>query len=729
MNLRYKISLSLIFTTLVPVSLIIFFVLWHVTDDAEKNAKQTLQNYVQLTASKLADEFNASIREIELYAQTQEVKSMDPNLFLPFFSRELERQSGRYEKLYISDKAGHFYLPFCGNPALNFKCTFDDTDPKSLPKHLKAREYWQKLVGNNKHEKAMSYLSDPVISYTTEVKQLIVASTVFGFDQKLKGMVGASIEWSRIESFLANLQANIFAQYSWQAKMMLISRSGTYWYHWDPEKLVHLKRDENGIIIKDAEDLPISVSTNIYQAPEAELHQAHKAMLAKQSGYIEFNASDTNEDSYLFYAPISSSQYSIALQVSERDVNEASYELKRLYLMVFILALCVFMIAAVLIAKAITDPISRLVGQANRLKQGNYTLDKTKAGSESDELGELSETFIQMATVIVDRQKRLEQSEERFELAMKGANDGLWDWHLADNSVYYSPRWKKMLGYGADELDSHPSTYFNLLDPKDHKFIQKEIQKIRFSDKDSFKHKLRMRHKSGGYIHILTRGIVVRNDKGEATRLVGTHLDISEQTHTEEKIKKLNEDLEKTVKERTLKLEVANRHLNELAMRDMLLNIGNRRALEKDLNKTHQAYLTHKTLYSIVLFDVDYFKKFNDFYGHQAGDEALIQVVECIGEHLKKADKIYRYGGEEFVCVLPNVTQDEALTMAKNLIEKVAALTIEHQASHYQLVTVSAGCAEVMAQDKTWEQVVSRSDKALYTAKDAGRNRASLIFE
>ncbi len=102
MNLRYKISLSLIFTTLVPVSLIIFFVLWHVTDDAEKNAKQTLQNYVQLTASKLADEFNTSIREIELYAQTQEVKSMDPNLFLPFFSRELERQSGGYEKLYIS---------------------------------------------------------------------------------------------------------------------------------------------------------------------------------------------------------------------------------------------------------------------------------------------------------------------------------------------------------------------------------------------------------------------------------------------------------------------------------------------------------------------------------------------------------------------------------------------------------------------------------------------------
>jgi diguanylate cyclase (GGDEF)-like protein/PAS domain S-box-containing protein len=706
----------------VPVSLIIFFVLWHVTNDAAKNARHTIQNYVQLTSSKLSDEFNSSIREIELYAQTHAVKSMDPNLFLPFFSRELERQTERYEKLYISNKEGHFYTNFCGNPALDQKCTFDDADPKSKPKHLKARSYWQKLVGNNHFQKNMTYLSDPVISYTTGVKQLIFASTVFDYQERLQGMVGAAIEWKRIEALLVSLQANIFAQYDWQPKMMLVSESGTYWYHWQAEKLVHLKRDAAGVIIKDNEGLPISVSSSIYAEPDAALHQAHIYMLQKKSGFIEYESLKTKESNYIFYAPIASSQYSIALIVPEKDVNADSYALKNLYLLIFIIALCVFMVAAILIAKAITDPIGRLVGQANRLKEGNYSQDKLTTGS--DELSELSKTFTQMATVIVDRQNRLEQSEERFDLAMKGANDGLWDWHLGNNTVYYSPRWKKMLGYEEGELGVDSRIYFDLLDQKDHKRIKNEIEKVRFSNKETFNHKIRMKHKDGHYVHILTRGIIVRNDDGVAERFVGTHVDISEQTLNEEKIKGLNEDLEKTVKERTLKLEIANRHLKELAMMDMMLNIGNRRGLEKHLDKMHNEFKAFEKTYSLLLFDVDYFKKYNDLYGHQQGDSTLIQVVNCLNSFLKKSERMYRYGGEEFICVLPDTDIEKAYEFAKRLVKAVKALNIKHSQSHYDLVTVSVGCSQVSVNDVTWEQVINRSDEALYNAKANGRNLA-----
>jgi len=723
MNLRYKISLSLIFTTLVPVSLIIFFVVWHVTNDAEKNARHTIQNYVQLTSSKLSDEFNTSIRELELYAQTHAVKSMNPFMFLPFFSRELERQSERYEKLFISNREGHFYTNFCGNPALDQKCSFDDANPNAAPKHLKAREYWQKIVGNNHYQKSMTYLSDPVISYTTGVKQLIVASTVFDYQEQLKGMVGASIEWTRIEALLTSIQTSIFAQYDWQPRIMLVSESGTYWYHWQPEKLVHLERDNAGAILKDHEGLPISVSSTIYQEPEVALHQAHGYMLQKQSGFIEFDSAETGEAQYMFYAPIASSQYSIALLVSERDVNEASYDLKNLYLLIFILALCVFMVAAILIAKAITDPISRLVGQANRLKEGNYSKDEFNQGS--GELSELSDTFTQMATVILDRQKRLEQSEERFDLAMKGANDGLWDWRLADNNVYYSPRWKKMLGYEENELGVDSRIYFDLLDKNDHKRIKNEIDKVRFSNKETFNHKIRMKHKDGHFVHILTRGIVVRGEDGIAERFVGTHVDITEQTLNEEKIKSLNEDLEKTVRERTLKLEIANRHLKELAMMDMMLNIGNRRGMEKQLNKTHSEFKELEQTYSIILFDVDFFKKYNDLYGHQQGDNTLIQVVNCLNAHLKNSERMYRYGGEEFICVLPNIEINKAFELAERLARSVEALQIKHSQSHYQIVTVSAGCAQVSRNDLTWEQVISRSDNALYDAKAKGRNQAS----
>lgn len=697
--------------------------LWHVTDDAEKNAKQTIQNYVQLMSSKLTDEFYSSIREVEIYAQIDAIKSLDPKVFIPFLKQELVRQNGRYEKLLVSDKKGHLYNTVCGNKALNYQCSFDDSDPNAKPKYLTSRRYWQKTVGDNLIEKQVTYLSDPIISYTTGISQLIVATTIFDDDNNLLGMVGASIEWDRISNLITSLTGNIFAQYDWQPKIMLVSSSGTYWYHWDESKLVQLKKDNKGNVVNDGRGLPLSVSANIYQEPEEAFHFAHTSMLQNKSGFTEFNLDKTGVKHYLFYSPISSSRYSIALMVPEKDVNKVSYELKNLYLAVFIMALCAFIFAAIWIAKTITDPIERLVDRANRLKEGDYSIDKSS--SNTGELRELSDTFTQMATVILDRQNRLELSEERFELAMKGANDGLWDWQLDDNTVYYSPRWKKMLGYEIDELKGDSNTYFNLLDNNEYQHLQREIETICLSQRDTFKYKIWMRHKDGYLVHILTRGVVVRGDDGNAKRLVGTHVDITEQTENKDKIKKLNEDLEKTVKERTLKIEVVNRHLKELAMLDMMLNIGNRRGLEKHLNLTHSRSKQHKNTYSILLFDVDYFKKFNDSYGHQEGDNALIQVVNSLNGSLVKTQGIYRYGGEEFICVLPDTDLDKAFSLAEKMVQQVEELQITHCQSHYGVVTVSVGCAQVYANDLTWESVISRSDKALYGAKAMGRNQAS----
>lgn len=714
----------MILTTLVPVSLMVFIVLWYVTDDAEKNARQTIQNYVQLMSNKLSDEFYSSIREVEIYAQIDAIKSLDSAQFSPFLKKELLRQNGRYEKLLVSDTKGHLYNTVCGNKALAGKCSFDDGDPNAAPKLLTSRRYWQETVGNNLAEKEITYVSDPLISYSSGVSQLIIASSIFDNDHKLKGMVGASIEWDRIKETIRTLSKNTFSQFNWKPKIMLVSTSGTYWYHWDETKLVQLKKDANGNLVKDSNGLPISISATIYDEAEEELHLAHKYMLQKQSGFTEFESASTGEAQYLFYNPIVSSHYSIALMVSERNVNQISYDLKNLYLLVFFIALSVFMVAAIMIAKAITDPIGRLVNQANRLKEGNYSIEKKS--TDAGELKELSDTFRQMARVILDRQKKLERSEERFELAMKGANDGLWDWHLDNNNVYYSPRWKNMLGYDDNELDSDSSTYFKLLDNANQDDLKNKIKAVRQSKKDTFHYKISMRHKEGHLVHILTRGVVVRDKDGVAKRFVGTHVDITEQIVNEEKIKKLNEDLETTVKERTLKLEVANRHLKEQSMLDMMLNIGNRRGLERHLNMTHSAFQEFAQPYSLLLLDVDYFKKYNDLYGHQAGDKALIEVVNAIKARLKKSEQIYRYGGEEFVCVLPNTDINKAFDFAKKMTSAIADLKIKHAQSDFGVVTISLGCAQVMHGDLTWEKVISRSDKAVYDAKDKGRNQVSI---
>ncbi len=151
-------------------------------------------------------------------------------------------------------------------------------------------------------------------------------------------------------------------------------------------------------------------------------------------------------------------------------------------------------------------------------------------------------------------QKKLIISEERFKLAMEGASDGLWDWNVETNEVYFSPRWKSMLGYKYSEIENNFDSWTNLIHPDD---LQTALQNI-----DNFKKKLvkkfeiefRMKHKDGNFLNILSRAFGIRSKSGEVIRIVGTHVDITESKQVEEKIKNLNQNLEQLVKNRTEEL-------------------------------------------------------------------------------------------------------------------------------------------------------------------------------
>ncbi|MBI3783797.1 MAG: PAS domain S-box protein [Deltaproteobacteria bacterium] len=149
-----------------------------------------------------------------------------------------------------------------------------------------------------------------------------------------------------------------------------------------------------------------------------------------------------------------------------------------------------------------------------------------------------------IVTDTTDR-KRAEQalylSEERFRLAMRGATDGLWDWDLQSDAVYYSPRWKSMLGYEEHELEAHVDTWKRLIHPDD---VGPALFKVEDAVKGrsaAYEAEFRMRHKDGHYVKVLARGLVVRNAAGRALRLVGTHLDITERYQSEERYRALIE--------------------------------------------------------------------------------------------------------------------------------------------------------------------------------------------
>ncbi len=143
-------------------------------------------------------------------------------------------------------------------------------------------------------------------------------------------------------------------------------------------------------------------------------------------------------------------------------------------------------------------------------------------------------------------QEELRQSEERFKLAMRGADDGLWDWDLRSNALYLSPRWKAMLGYAEDELAHHLDTWLTLVHPEDRQRTLDLVEDLRAGHSERFETEFRMRHKDGSYREILSRAFPARDDKGEVVRLVGTHIDMTERHHAALKMAEQASLLERT---------------------------------------------------------------------------------------------------------------------------------------------------------------------------------------
>jgi diguanylate cyclase (GGDEF)-like protein len=172
--------------------------------------------------------------------------------------------------------------------------------------------------------------------------------------------------------------------------------------------------------------------------------------------------------------------------------------------------------------------------------------------------------------------------------------------------------------------------------------------------------------------------------------------------------------------ERQTELESANQALHLLSHEDSLMKIGNRRAMEVDLNFTEASAKRYNRTYSVALIDVDFFKKFNDYYGHQAGDDALVAIACAIKSIMRKTDRLYRYGGEEILLLLPETSGENALVAAERARKAVKAIQLPHTESHLGQVTISIGVAS--EQKEGWKALVARADRAFYKAKKSGRN-------
>ncbi|MFT6028722.1 MAG: diguanylate cyclase (GGDEF)-like protein [Oleiphilaceae bacterium] len=172
-------------------------------------------------------------------------------------------------------------------------------------------------------------------------------------------------------------------------------------------------------------------------------------------------------------------------------------------------------------------------------------------------------------------------------------------------------------------------------------------------------------------------------------------------------------------------LETSLENLKLLSLEDPLTGMGNRRAMEVELKHSQAQSERLQNSYAIALLDIDFFKKFNDYYGHQAGDDALKVVSKCAKNALRDADRFFRYGGEEFLVLMPNTSEEDALICAERVRADIEALALESHDASLGILTVSMGVTSSVAGD--WQVMLKAADKALYSAKSQGRNAVILV--
>ncbi|MCF6210884.1 MAG: diguanylate cyclase [Gammaproteobacteria bacterium] len=180
------------------------------------------------------------------------------------------------------------------------------------------------------------------------------------------------------------------------------------------------------------------------------------------------------------------------------------------------------------------------------------------------------------------------------------------------------------------------------------------------------------------------------------------------------------------LRETQAKLEQSNAELKKLSCLDGLTGIANRRRLDEFLRTECLRSVRDDTPLSLILIDIDFFKPYNDHYGHIAGDECLRQVARSLDEAVQRAsDLIARYGGEEFAAILPNTDLSGARRIAHELCEKIRSLEIPHEYSQVaDIVTISLGVvSRVACENLSPSDLINLADAALYEAKETGRNR------
>lgn len=285
--------------------------------------------------------------------------------------------------------------------------------------------------------------------------------------------------------------------------------------------------------------------------------------------------------------------------------------------------------------------------------------------------------------VRIEAQLKLRDSEERYALASRGTNDGLWDWNLVSNDVYFSERWKTMLGMEPTDNIQSFSQWVDVMHPEDVMRVQDDLETHLCGESEHFETELRLSHRKAGYRWMLCRGLAVRDKSGSAVRIAGSLTDIT-----------------------------------DAKVADALTGLPNRLLFQDRVQRClEQARRYPSRKFAVMYLDIDKFKMINDNFGHEAGDRFLVEFARRLEMAVRSCDSaIARLGGDEFAVLVEGTKNSrDAERVAVRIIEVLEA-PFEIAGNEF-FTAASIGIAEFSDRVENADALLREADTAMYYAK------------
>ena len=391
----------------------------------------------------------------------------------------------------------------------------------------------------------------------------------------------------------------------------------------------------------------------------------------------------------------------IPLQV----ITARATELGNLLFLIVVLVVVFVALASIIVVRNVVAPINQITRRFNTLLAGRLDSSLRLPETRTDELGALARGFNSFLDSLLAKQRteeELRESEERYALAVRGANDGIWDWNLKTDLVYYSPRWKTMLGYAENEIGDAPEEWFERVNAADVVRVRQALEAHVRGETSHFESEFRIRCRDGKYRWVSSRGLSIRDVRGNAQRIAGSQSDITERIEAQERL------------------------LYD-ARYDPLTGLANRKHFLERLDLLQQKFLAGTgALFALLFLDLDRFKVVNDSLGHLAGDRLLVIMARRIEKCLRGDDMVARLGGDEFAIMLHAIRDlGDAEIIAWRLLDALS----QPYALDGHMITATASIGIVLADRelRSPEDLMRDADTALYRSKAAGRARFTVF--